>query len=225
MLKEVTIILGLALIDSINPASISTHLILLTKVDQKKWATAFIFSTFATYFISGLLIYFGVLSMIEEVIAPLLSNGAVWLEAIKLIAGLCLLTFGFIRAFKTGNKAEKARPISAFLLSPAGITILGVTSTIADVPTALPYLGWLTHLGNMHYSTTQVIVLCFVYNIIYISPLALIQFLFIRNEERITSVTINLKEWLRRISHWLIIGVCVVGGGWLSWTALQSMTG
>ena len=126
-------IAGLALLDSLNPATIvAITLILLTGPRRPILsAMAFVIGAALTVFTLGAVVFIS-----AGAAADVVSDGIVWLR--RLAFGLAAVALFVAAARRLRPRARQAISLPAWF-SPATALPLGVVMTGADLPNAFPY--------------------------------------------------------------------------------------
>jgi cytochrome c biogenesis protein CcdA len=157
-------ILGLALIDGINPSIIIMTVYLLSTTFPLKRTIAYIFGVFVTNLSLGLLAYFGLGSLMTVLINSLFELTDWWVYLLEFIAGIVLVYSAFkLNPDKDPEKAKEPKNIS-----PKGTFFLGVFATFVEFATAAPYLGAIAILAKSSPSAFSSIITLSLYNLIYI---------------------------------------------------------
>jgi hypothetical protein len=135
-------LLGLALVDSLNPSAIGvTVYLLLVEGRYAARVLTYLSGVFATYLGIGVLLMLGVTAVADK-IAPVLESRPVYGGQLAIGAGM--LAYAILAPSKgktpTGRAPRSVRPAALFLL--------GVTVSILEFSTALPYLGAIALLSR-----------------------------------------------------------------------------
>jgi cytochrome c biogenesis protein CcdA len=223
MFTEFIILCSVALLDSLNPVAIATLLILLSKVENKGTVGIFIISTFITYFAGGILIYFGVGLALERLLELLINIKGPWVSTVELILGIALLIMVYKRLSSKEPADTKSKQLGIFFLSLPGLFVLGVSSTLADLPTAIPYLGWIAFMNDKEFSLALILLFFTIYNLLYVLPLIILQLLYVRHQVSIERRTKKLHYWLGFISRWSITIFAIAGGIWFCYDAVLAL--
>lgn len=223
------LVLGTALVDSINPCAIAVLIILMASLlllgDTKKAfksGLAFVIGIYLIYFLFGI----GLFAFFKEIVLFLGEKAFTGISSIlRTIIGLFAVFIGLanIKDFFWYGKAflmeipVKWRPSMKKLLgnvtSPAGAFVAGLFVSAFELPcTGGPYLfavGYLAHASN-YISLIPVLLL---YNLVFILPLLLILLLLYFGKIS----TMKLEQWRQnnlRILH-LITGIIMLALGLL----------
>ncbi len=219
-LPQLTIVLGAAAIDSINPCAIGVLILMVSVVLGQGGSTgrllkvgaAYIFAIFATYLVAGLgLVYF--FAAIPIVIAEYLS---IAVGALVILAGILEIKdyFWYGKGFSLQIPTKYANKIHDWSTSNktvAGVMLLGAFVAAVELPcTGAPYLAIITILRvDFNLIAFGLMVL---YNIVFVLPLIII-LIMVASGTKISSVS-KWKEDSKG-SMRLAIGLLLVGLGWI----------
>lgn len=219
-LPTITVVLGSAAIDSINPCAIGVLILMVSVIMGGKKSTkrllllgsAYIFAIFSAYLIAGLgLVYF--LSEIPIVLAEYLS---LFVGALVIFAGLLEVKdyFWYGKGFSLHipvKAARKIKEMSSSKTTVGGIMLLGAFVAAVELPcTGAPYLAIITIL-RVDFNF-QALMLMVAYNVIFVMPLIII-LLMVAGGAKISSV----KKWKEESKGGmrLAIGLLLVALGWI----------
>lgn len=213
---DLGVVIGAALIDSINPCAIGVLLFLIAfliaiKGSRKRIlfiGSAYIFAVFLTYLLAGL----GLLTVIS------VYNLGKWF---KIIAGVILIIAGIIEVkdfFWSGRGIslkipDRVKPILEKYLTKAtipAVLVAGVLVSAFELPcTGEVYLGILSLIGQNGDKLFGYLYLI-LYNIIFVLPLAAILLLavFGIDIQRIKNVQSARKRWVR-----ILLGLAMIALG------------
>ena len=157
-------IAGLALLDSLNPATIvAITLIMLTGPRRPILsAMAFVIGAALTVFTLGAVVFIS-----AGAAADVVSDGIVWLR--RLAFGLAAVALFVAAARRLRPRARQAISLPAWF-SPATALPLGVVMTGADLPNAFPYFIAIERLISAEADTTTGLVVLAGYAVIYCLP-------------------------------------------------------
>lgn len=177
----VGLIFGIAVVDSINPSALlATGYILQRAPDDRKTrgVLAYVAGIFGFYFLTGVLLLLGLSVAIEGLRGFFESRPAYILQA---IFGLLLFAWSWIPP----KPPEKSR-LRNLVFNPRPLFLLGITVTLVEFATALPYLGAITLLQNADVHLLVKLGILVVYNLIFVlPPLGMLAFYHF-NRERFT---------------------------------------
>jgi hypothetical protein len=169
-----------ALLDSLNPSTIITQLLLLIKTKSTKVSGSYIAATFVTYLSAGLLLYFGIANNVKKFFSGIKLTHSIWLVLIEVVLLIVCVVF-LVRTLGKSKKAKSSKKISS-KFTPKAVFVLGAGATLADIPTAIPYFAFIGKMETVEFNAAGAIILFFLYCSIYVLPLFLIHYWFIKNE-------------------------------------------
>lgn len=172
-------ILGLALADSLNPATIVTITLILLTVPMHPVASAlsFVLGAFSTVFIMGAVIFLGAGAAVETV-----SGGLVWLRRVVFLIAAITLLVAAVRRLKDRGKTGISLP-SWFGVGTA--LPLGVLVTGADLPNAFPYFIAIERMIDAAVTTGTGLLALAGYAVIYCIPCLVLLALGIAHGDRV----------------------------------------
>jgi cytochrome c biogenesis protein CcdA len=198
MIDLLITLISLALVDCLNPATISTQAFLLigTQKPQRR-AIAHALGVYVSYFLIGFLIVFG----LGELLKPLLTYTLGTVEyAILLVVGSVLiflaLRMNTKNQTKMGTYIEKVRN-----LSPVKTFFFGFFSTFMDIPTAFPYFAAIALLIGVQLPFMGLTTLLLIYDFIYILPLLILLGVYLVTRGKSASL---LKKINDKITMWSV---------------------
>lgn len=171
MIELLVLVLGIALLDSLNPSALVITLLLLTQKRSKVKVITYITAIFTAYLSIGIVVMLG-LDIVADLVDDLLYSPIAY--AIQGMLGAFMLIYSFIAPNKAASRTTHL-PESP---SPMGIFLLGITVTIVEFSTALPYIGALGLLTNANLSIIQWLLILMVYNVIFVTPPLVLLFLY-----------------------------------------------
>lgn len=222
-------------VDSLNPIAITQQFVLQGMVKKPKHIWYFIIPTGIVNYIGGILAYIGLIALIGDFFGGMIKRYGQFLFVAELILGIVfLIAAGLliqnnkmetlkkeILSRRSGadndsetDEAKTGRSIKS--VSPAALVVLGVSATISELMTALPYFAFLAILFHYRLAWFPVAVLLLVYNIIYMSPLMLLYFIYIKAQNRFdrlyTVIKREIKKWANILAPTLagIIGIVLI---------------
>jgi cytochrome c biogenesis protein CcdA len=214
--------LSMGLLDCLNPSTIATQLILLIRTKTAKTSAWFIISTFITYCSGGFLIYFGLAAIIKKFFSQINFQRTATITIAELIIGILLVLAG-LYYWKKSSGQERKKEGKQILNNALAIFSIGVVSTLSDLPTALPYFGFIAKMEQAQPEIFSLIILFIIYNLIYILPLLIIHFLFVRNKETILQYAEKINLMINKVSRWLLLFILACGGIYLIYDAIVNL--
>lgn len=162
-------IIGLGLLDSLNPFSIAAMALVLTGTRPLVLGSVFIFTTFAIYLAAGFASFAGWAAILAQFV-PLIPT---WVLDVGLgaIGFICLGAAWFMWAKRASPGSAMADLVRTSIV---GTALYAASSTISDLPTALPYFAAIAVLAEAKLSVAGTTALLLVYNLCYVAPLVLL---------------------------------------------------
>lgn len=158
-------ILGLAIVDSINPSAIAVTLYLVTKKKFTAQVLAYVLGIFCTYLTIGVLLTLGLSSLLGIFGEIFKSEAAYW---VQLVVGVMLLAYAvFGNPFASKQPKPERRPSSQKL---SALFMLGVGISVVEFATALPYLAAIGILIQLDIALIFKVFILLGYNIVMVLP-------------------------------------------------------
>jgi cytochrome c biogenesis protein CcdA len=157
-------IVGLAVVDSINPSALlATIALLLRGRSARPLVAVYVVAVLATYFVIGLALTLG-LGLTPEAV---LESDITYLVQ----GGLGAAMLAYALAAPGGRRRGPAEPRRLpAVRRPAAVFALGAAVTFLELPTALPYLGAVGALARADLGVGEWLPLLGVYNLIFVLP-------------------------------------------------------
>ena len=199
-------ILGLALLDSLNPSLFITQFYLLTTNRPLPRILSYIAGVILTNFTAGMLVLAGLQPLLGRLTGQI--NPAVW-RWIELAAGLVLIGVGlWMRQRKTPEptvqQPRSLRPVHTFLL--------GIAITLQELSTAAPYLVAIERIAQAQLSIAGNLFALAAYNALYVAPLMIVVGAFLMSGTRLLKYLEGINRaitlWLPRVFKY----GCLLGG-------------
>jgi cytochrome c biogenesis protein CcdA len=184
MMGTLVSLVGLALLDSINPSALAVTVYLLLRGEPyAPRVLAYVSAVFATYLGIGALLMFGLDSLWAYVEGPAAY-------AVQGVVGALLLGYALLAPGKSREKKVRT-PRS---LGMAAIFLLGATVTVVEFSTAFPYLGALAILSNTDLSVAGWLPILVGYNAIFVLPPLLLLAVYAAFGERARGALERLRK-------------------------------
>lgn len=163
-------ILGLGLLDSLNPFSIAACAVVIAGQQSLGRGLAFIIATFLVYFLTGVALVTGwaeLLIAFKPMIKPWMKL-ALWLVlALSCFIGAIILW----RRPPMGEGKAVKQPSSAAII---GVFLFALGATLSDMPTAFPYFGAIPIMVATGANLLGLLAWLAFYSLLYVSPLILL---------------------------------------------------
>lgn len=204
-------VLGLAVVDSINPSALAVVLWWLARPGATPRLLAYIAGIVVAYLSLGVALMVGAGAVVR-------SFGA-WLDhpvvlSLQLVLGLGLLGYGVFAPKAKAAPDEQRQPRVSGLL---GMWLLGMTITVVELTTALPYFAAVALMTSVGVPAAQWVPLLLLYNLIFIAPplvLVGLNAMFGRHlQDRFAHWRLRLQAGAREAGLWVmaIAGVALSG--------------
>ena len=156
-------IVGLAVVDSINPSALlATIALLLRGRPARSLVAVYVTAVLATYFAIGLVLTLGLGLTPEAVLA---SDAAYVAQG---VLGAAMLAYAVAAPGRGRDPATNPKLPS--VRGPAAVFALGMAVTVLELPTALPYLGAVGAITRADLAVGDWLPLLAVYNLIFVLP-------------------------------------------------------
>lgn len=195
-------IVGIGLVDSINPSLFIAQLYLLTTVRPVPRVLSYIAGGVLAYFVGGVLILTGARALISDglsQISPTLLYG------LQLAAGLLFLGFGLW--WKPNDQppaVHKPRSLTLIASFVLGIVVIG-----NEVTTALPYFVAIEQIAQAKMALPQNLLALVIYNGVFSLPLFAFLLIFLLFRQRwagiIERINQTIQHWMPRVMKWLAV--------------------
>lgn len=205
-------LLALALVDSINPSAIAVTLYLLGQGRSAAHVATYIVAILATYLTLGLTMMLGLGAVLPSV-GPLAEGRLGFI--VQGLVGLAMLVYA-VRAPASSPSTPRNDPRAATF---AALTLLGVTVTTLELPTAVPYFGAVALLTAAKLPAAQWLPLLVGYNAIFVLPPALLLAGHLvagrRLEARYAAFRVRLQAGAHTTMLWIVglVGAWLLGTG------------
>lgn len=202
VVSPMTALLGLALVDSINPSALLVTLYLLRRPAPVRTVTAYMVGVFASYLTVGIWLVLGFDALLTRFSDALWSPGAF---AVQGVTGAAMLLYSFKPVRSDGGEAGQRAASAAGL---AGLFALGVAMTVVELTTAMPYLAATGMLTYWQWPVHRWLTALVAYNLVFIAPpfalLAASLLLGRRFEGRMAAMREKLEKTGQEAALWII---------------------
>jgi cytochrome c biogenesis protein CcdA len=158
-------IVGLAVVDSINPSALlATIALLLRGRSARPLVAVYLVAVLVTYLAIGLALTLG-LGLTPRAV---LQSDATYLA--QGVLGAAMLAYAVAapgRRREPGRAAPRRLPAAR---RPLAVFALGVAVTVLELPTALPYLGAVGAITRAELAVAEWLPLLLLYNLIFVLP-------------------------------------------------------
>lgn len=182
MIFLTTSLFVLSLVDAIQPQKIAIILRLVPLSKSKAYPLIFIVTILLTYFILGVVVYFGMIVYSEQILKQLLRYYQSYVAVVGIIAAIVLIVYSLyhlvlstLRVVHQQNKVE-VDEFSKFVraTNPQSLMLSAIFLTISTFPVALPYFTFISIVISMNIMQNQVILYLMTYSLMYSSSMLFI---------------------------------------------------
>lgn len=230
MIALLLLTLSMGILDSFNPVALTQQFFLQGMVKKRQHTLYFIGAVGVTNLIGGLFIYYG-LDMVLQNFWILITERYPWCILIcELLLGIAALFYVWFKksSLLEPDSREKGVEVSSRVKSvslPALIG-LGMVSVLCEIPTAVPYFGWLALLIGYNLSFPAVLLLMAVYNLLFVLPLLVMHILYIRCQKKVEKLYRFLCDKVFRYGDIVLpLLLCALGITLISHAAYQIVLG
>lgn len=198
-------LIGIAILDSLNPSIILLTLYLLSTKKPVKRTAFYILGVFLTNWLLGLLVYFGLGATFTIIISKVFSSTAWWVYGIELVAAIALI-YASVTMKTTTDARIKKQPQN---INPKATFLLGVGATFIEFSTAAPYLGAIAALTKAEPSAVYAVASLGLYNVVYVGiPLIFFGIYLARRDKAeaiLANLNIKVSHYIKRIAKVLFL--------------------
>jgi cytochrome c biogenesis protein CcdA len=186
-------IVAIAAVDSLNPTATALQIYLLTTPKPVGRSIALISGIFVAYWTVGLLATVGLARLIQWVFLTYSE----WISLIQCILGIALLYVGWtLNSSSNAHQPLKNKPNS---LQSIHTFFLGMSVTLLEAPTALPYIAAIERIAQAKLSFYDLVGVLSIYNVVFVMPLIGLLGIYIAFQDRRTEL---LKRINQSITKW-----------------------
>ena len=218
---------SLALLDSLNPASISLLIILLPLVKKAFHIFFYIGGAFLTYLLIGLVFFHGIDYYLEQLITRLIEKYSFISSIIGLSIGTTLIIIGtlltirIIYSFTYNNDVkETKRKVAVKSVHPFMLIGLSMSSTLSDAPTSIPYIFFISRLAQVNDPFIVMLIHIVIYCVIYILPMLILYASYKMIKEKFSSIETWTRNTISKLSKYGVPLVAYALGIWLIFISL-----
>jgi cytochrome c biogenesis protein CcdA len=210
MMEIVLPVLGLAVVDSINPSALAATALLLLQPRATLKICVYMSAVFGVYFGLGVVLMLGLDALLAR-IGTALEHPIAY--AVQGVIGVLMLVWSFVADDGKKTRHEARAPRSQSLWA---VFLLGLTISAVEFSTAFPYLGAIGLMTTAGLAPPQWLPLLVVYNLILVAPpFALLgghHLLGERTRERLGQWSTRFQGGSRAATLWIagIVGFLLV---------------
>jgi len=163
------------------------------------------------YSIFGILAFMGIDKYLKDFFYILLQRYSLFIGISEIVLAFVCLYFGARLSYKLvkkiiqKDKTTKDYMGSVKFTNPKALLTLAIVSTLADLPTAFPYLIFIGMLSASNFNFWLNILFLLIYCLIYISPLLILQIVYKHLKgEKFERFESGFKHIINKISEYII---------------------
>ena len=183
-------VLGLALLDSLNPMLFAGELYVLRGAYPERRAFAFIAGVFVVMVFGGVLLAAGLTQWVETYFSRLPDG--VWLQA-QVALGLGLVLFGL--SYRTQAEVRAVRKPPSGLFGPF---LFGALLMLNEVTTAVPYFAAIALMSEASLTPSEWLIGLLVYNLVFVVPLLMFVAVHRVYRDRFDVLSDRIDGWMRK---------------------------
>ena len=183
-------VLGLALLDSLNPMLFAGELYVLRGAQPERRAFAFIAGVLVVMVVGGLLLAGGLTRWLATYFSRLPDE--VWLHA-QLALGLGLVLFGLFYRTHADLRAVRKPPSGLF-----GPFLFGALLMLNEVTTAVPYFAAIALMSEASLTPSEWLIGLLVYNLAFVLPLFMFVAVHRIYRDRFDVLSHRIDGWMRK---------------------------
>ncbi|KGJ23582.1 GAP family protein [Paracoccus sanguinis] len=208
-------LLGLAVVDALNPFSIAAMALLLATDRPMARGWVFVAGTFVVYLPFGIVLVEGWTAALSALL-PLLP---VWLKGgAVLVAGLACISLA-IYLLRQVQSLDAGASLSRAMTLPA-TAAFAVASTLSDAPTAVPFFAASAIIPDLASGRVGQYLWVALYCLVYIAPLLLMLGIRAAMGAHGEVVLERVQRGVGWSFRYILPPILVLGGGWLCWLGL-----
>jgi cytochrome c biogenesis protein CcdA len=184
-------VVGLAIIDSINPSALLATVHLLSRPRYHRTVPVYVATIFVTYLVLGVGLMAGITAIRDALEGAAQSRLGSIVQA-SIGAGLIIYA---VRPHAVSKRPQTRKPRSYALRA---VALLALTVTVLELPTAFPYFAAIGILNRSEIGILEWVPILAIYCGIFVAPPLLLLAGTILLRERFTSRVHRVRDWLQR---------------------------
>lgn len=167
--------------------------------------------------------FFGVDKYLKSIITDVFREFSSYLAVIELVIASALIIIGIIQIYtlvrKIIKKEQRQKDYMAAvvkMVNPVALIVLAISSTLMDIPTAIPYFGFIGILSNANTHILTAIVLFMLYCLVYILPMVILYLVFdFIQGERFNKIETTFRNIINKASEYVLPIILLSIGAYL----------
>jgi cytochrome c biogenesis protein CcdA len=225
MLRDLVLVVSIALADALNPGTLVPALYFATTDNARSRVAAFGAAFFAVNMLGGAFLVLGPGELVLAAVSTPSNNVEF---AVEIVAGIALLVVGLV--FLLRGPREAIEPEAESELKQAegrGAGAVGASLAALELPTAFPYFAAIAAIVGSGVGEVSQLLLVGVFNVVFLSPiLAIFIALSVAGpsiEPKLRRIGDRLRAGWRRVAVWLalVAGTVLIGFGVAGFAGLR----
>jgi cytochrome c biogenesis protein CcdA len=196
-------------VDSLNPFTIAVQILLLGILKNVNRISIYVAGILLVYLFGGIAIFTGFSALADYLVDQFALIPDVVLYGFGGLLGMVLVVYGILEWRKNGEQKQVAKTLD---VSTWALIVLGAGGTLTDLPTAIPYLGFIAKMTELKVDILTGILFLVGYCLIYTSPLFLIWGLYLKFKDRIKDKMELIVKRIESANRYIIIVFCEIVG-------------
>jgi len=204
-------------VDSLNPSTIIVLVLLLGMLENVNRVAIYVAGIWIVYFVGGIAVFTGFSTVggyLAEQFALIPDYVLYGLEG---LLGIGLIVFGMLEWRKHSGQKQVTKSLG---VSTWALIVLGAGGTLGDLPTAIPYLGFIAKMTEMGVPLLQGIGFLIGYCLVYIFPLLLLWGLYVKFQNQIKDKTESIVRRIESTSRTIMFAFGGIAGAILMFDAV-----
>lgn len=201
MLRTLSVVVSIALADSLNPTTVGPGLFLASGRCPRRSVLEFTLGTAAVFLLGGLILLLGPGHAILALLPQPSANTRYILET---AAGVVMLALSPLFWRRRGRVSPPSPPEQRRQRSPA---VMGAAISVVELPTAFPYFAAIATIVGSGLGTVRQLILLGIYDFIFVLPLLGMVLALMIGGERAVRRLVAARDWGRR--NWPTIAATV----------------
>ena len=208
MLRLLSLVISIGLVDAINPSTIAPALYLATAEHPRRQVAEFTISVFVVYLAGGALVAIGPGQLLRNAFD--LDVQQTIRHVAEIVAGVLLIVSAAILWRRRGRLIERGIPQA----KPKGRSgaLLGATITAVELPTAFPYFAAIAAILGSGLNPVKQLGLLVVFNVCFVLPLIAIIATLTFAGESSSRILATWRDFLDRRWPALLAGLLLLVG-------------
>ena len=202
-------LLVMGFVDSLNPFSIALHIFLLGILKNTNRIALYVFGILLVYLLGGIAVFSGMSVLFGNFLQDFALLPPLALYLLQMLLGFSLVVYGIVE-YRKPHQSQK--PSAESDIASWKLFFLGAGGTLSDLPTALPYLGFIAKMTETRLDIVSGSLLLLAYNFIYILPLLIIWGLFLWFRDKIKKKMEAIIHVIERANKYILVVFCELIG-------------